>query len=325
MVYLIYLLLAFIVVRVSVKLSNYVDLLDKTTDISGAFLGGVMLAAVTSLPELFTSISATLFLNQPELVIGNILGSNIFNLSILAILILTTYKIFDDHSVAKSHMFTLKVLMVIYALFGATMIIPVKIEIFSINIVSIVILIVYIFAVKKMSADETEVEEEEEVTTNLTTKQIMIRFSVCSIILVLASIAITYTTDIIAAELNLGKTVAGALLLGIATSLPELTSSIALVKVRNYNAMVGNILGSNLFNFFVIFIADILLVKQTLFIANSQTYSLLIFGVLCIISVYTVLNVKLSDKHSEKTRRAIYLSGSSAALIGYLMFIVTSM
>ena len=74
-----YLILAVIVMGFSIQLSNYVDIIDKRTSISGAFIGGVILAAITSLPELFTSISATALLGQPELVIGNILGSDIFN------------------------------------------------------------------------------------------------------------------------------------------------------------------------------------------------------------------------------------------------------
>ena len=55
-----YLIIATVVVFASIKLSNYVDLLDKKTNLSGALLGGILLAAVTSLPELFTSISSTL-------------------------------------------------------------------------------------------------------------------------------------------------------------------------------------------------------------------------------------------------------------------------
>ena len=51
---------------------------DRTTGLSGAFLGGVMLAAVTSIPELITSITAVAIVKQPDMVIGNILGSNLF-------------------------------------------------------------------------------------------------------------------------------------------------------------------------------------------------------------------------------------------------------
>ena len=52
MIYLIYLALAAAVVLLSIKASIYVDLLDKNTKLSGAFIGGVLLSAVTSLPEL---------------------------------------------------------------------------------------------------------------------------------------------------------------------------------------------------------------------------------------------------------------------------------
>ena len=80
MLYLEYIVLAALVVFLSVRLSYYVDCLDKKTNLSGAFIGGVMLAAVTSLPELFTSLTAVLALDQPDLVQGNVLGSNIFNI-----------------------------------------------------------------------------------------------------------------------------------------------------------------------------------------------------------------------------------------------------
>ena len=79
-----YAVVASLVVWLSIKASKYIDMLDKTTKLSGAFLGGVLLSAVTSLPELFTSISATVLLKKPSLCIGNILGSDIFNLAILA-------------------------------------------------------------------------------------------------------------------------------------------------------------------------------------------------------------------------------------------------
>ena len=51
MIYLIYLALAIAVVLLSIKASVYVDLLDKNTKLSGAFIGGVLLSAVTSLPD----------------------------------------------------------------------------------------------------------------------------------------------------------------------------------------------------------------------------------------------------------------------------------
>lgn len=56
-------LIAFFVVFLSIKLAELVYLLDKKTKISGASIGGVLLAAVTSPPELFTAISAVKVIN----------------------------------------------------------------------------------------------------------------------------------------------------------------------------------------------------------------------------------------------------------------------
>lgn len=88
MIYVVYLCVAAGLTFLAIKAADYVDLIDKKTSLSGAFIGGVMLSAVTSLPEMFTSISSTLMLKQPGLCMGNILGSDLFNLLILAVLAL---------------------------------------------------------------------------------------------------------------------------------------------------------------------------------------------------------------------------------------------
>ena len=78
-----YLVLSIIVVVSSIRISSCVDELDKQTKMGGALIGGILLAGVTSLPELITSISSTTMLNNPDLAFGNILGSNTFNIFIL--------------------------------------------------------------------------------------------------------------------------------------------------------------------------------------------------------------------------------------------------
>lgn len=88
MIFIQYFILAFLVVTLSLFLSKYVDELDKKTNMSGAFIGGILLAAVTSLPEFITSLSAIFILKEPMLVQGNVLGSNIFNFIIIAITVI---------------------------------------------------------------------------------------------------------------------------------------------------------------------------------------------------------------------------------------------
>ena len=83
---LLYVVAAAIVVIASLKLSDFLNIIDKKSNISGAFLGGVLLAMVTSLPELFSSLTATVFVKNNDYVLGNVLGSNLFNMMIFALI-----------------------------------------------------------------------------------------------------------------------------------------------------------------------------------------------------------------------------------------------
>ena len=89
-------------------------MIDRSTRLSGAFLGGVLLSAITSLPELFTSISATVLIDNPSLCIGNILGSNLFNFGMLAVVILFFLRSFSRASLAVSHRYVMLFLMMMY-------------------------------------------------------------------------------------------------------------------------------------------------------------------------------------------------------------------
>lgn len=280
-----YLVLAVFVVYFSIKLSFYVDELDKKTNISGAFIGGIILAAVTSLPELFTSISACLIVKEPNLVLGNVLGSDLFNLIIFGLCLLFAAKLYKECYVSKTHPYTLLLTLLMYAAccYGIThQNSTVDLKIFALDIASIAILIIYVINVKVIAGDEGN-ETEEEASSDLTPKQILVRFAVFAILLVAASIVLTVVTDELADRLELGKTVAGAIFLGVATSLPELTSSINLVRLKNFNASIGNVTGSNIFNFIILVFGDLLYTGGSIYFNEPASLIILYFGVVSVI------------------------------------------
>ncbi|MBS6374857.1 MAG: sodium:calcium antiporter [Erysipelotrichaceae bacterium] len=281
MIYLAYGLLAVLVVLFSIKLSQYVDALDKKTNLSGAFIGGVMLAAVTSLPELFTSLTAVLALDQPQLVQGDVLGSNVFNLCIIAVVILIAAKGYRDSQVSRSHKQTLLYGLIMYALVFLAIIKPITLDlgIINVNLMTILILLVYAVNVHSMKHDDSA-ENEEPCDLDLSVPQITVRFLLFSVALVLVSILLTQVTNIIAEDLNMGATVAGAIFLGVATSLPELSASLSLMRLGNFNASFGNVVGSNLFNFIIFCFADIIYTKGSIYLNDGQVMNLIGFGAL---------------------------------------------
>lgn len=297
-VILLYVLSGAALVFFSIKCADYVDLLDKKTNLSGAFIGGVILAAITSLPELVTSISAVTVVNNPELIIGNVLGSNVFNLCIFGATTALSVKAFANAKIGKSHIAIIICTIVADALMFATLLLNPKftrIPYLEINGASLIILVIYFISLRFLSNDDSESEQED--TSALTLKQIIIRFILMALCLVAMSFIVTYFTDIIQERLNLGASLAGAIFLGVVTSLPELSSSIALVRHRNFNAMVGNVVGSNMFNFTIFSISDFIAGKKLIYVDSAESRNMIYFGIIS--TVFVALSILLQSRFKK--------------------------
>ena len=333
--FLVYAVVAAIVVFLSIKLSDFVDLLDKKTNVSGAFLGAILLAAVTSLPELFTSITSTIFVHNNSYVIGNILGSNLFNMAMFVIIYGIFFKKVIDAKVNKSHVFSLIISGLMYA------VVAVASFVFDkngwvlgwFNPLSILVLGLYVFSIIKTPKEEAPEEDEKEVESKLTVKQIIVLFTLFSILLIGASIGMTYCVDWICSLWEgLGDTFGGALFLGVATSLPELTATITLCKKGNYNAAVGDIVGSSVFNFFILTVADVLsfLVKDDagnwigLYKIDPSSLMLIICGVVsnAILLITTALLCK--KKLTGNSGKTLVLVTGIISLASYIVFLILS-
>lgn len=293
---LLYLVVASAVVWASIRASHYIDLIDRTTKLSGAFLGGVLLSAVTSLPELFTSLSATLVLHKPSLCISNILGSNLFNVAMLATVMLCCIRNAGRLRSGKGNLVVAIYVALIYAVMGLDYFGILHFELGTVNIITFIFIFIYILAVRHLSGEtsaEPEAGEEQQPVT-LSLNAIIVRFVLASIAIIVLSIAMTYITDAVAGKYNIGQGLAGALMLGVATSLPEVSSTIALFRMKNYDIAVGNIVGSNLFNFMVLCIADIASYKTSVYVYNEdpKVISLLFFGAIASVIAIPMLFVR---------------------------------
>ena len=323
-VLLLYFVTAAILVFFSVKCANYVDLLDKKTDISGAFIGGMILAAVTSLPELVTSISAIYVVHNAELIVGNVLGSNIFNLCIFGALTTVAVRNFSKASIGQSHLKMALCTIIAFIMTGVTLFTGFgRIPFVNINLASLVILVVYVVSIRFLSGDDGESEGEDD--SPLTVRQIAVRFFLMAAGLVAASVAVTYLTDQLSIRLNLSASLAGALFLGVATSLPELSSSIQLVRLKNFNAMLGNVLGSNMFNFTILSVADIIAGNTAVYVNSYQTSCMLICAMISTLLTMVALLAKRRMLTSAKGAALLwYAVPAVLTLVSYGTFLVLS-
>lgn len=304
MIYIQYVFLVTAVVFLSVNLSKYVDELDNLTDLSGAFIGGILLAGITSLPEFITSTTAVLFLDEPNLVQGNVLGSNIFNCTVLGACFLLASKKFTNGRIEKNHIYTTFITLILCFFFSYFIKSPLELgsETFNLNIISLVFILGYVMNLFVVGKDHGSIGNSnvtsfsqptnQSETSSNTIKTVILKLIIFAILLVIASVYLTNVSNQLNEKLQIGATIGGAIFLGIATSLPELTASINLIRLNNFNAAVGNVVGSNMFNLIILSFADIIYHKSSLYTSNPEALNLLNFGILALLMILSAFFTK---------------------------------
>ena len=313
----------------SIILARIVDALDKKTKMSGGFLGGILLAGVTSLPELITSLTAILLIGNQDMTFGNIIGSNFFDIIVIGVVMLCMFNIVKKSQLSKNTgilillCFMVSLIILVFNIFNISLVIPA----ININILSIVFIVFYVFVVI-LSGKKDDIEKQEEIEkqtlfSKMSIKQIVLWFVLCAVFLVGVSVGITYATDYIATTYSIGSSVAGALFLGVATSLPEVITCIELTRLGNFNMALNDIYGSCMFNLLILTIADIFYFKGTIFTFNTQTLYFLSFMIGAIL--LTMLMFLLRRKNSKISQKGwIYLSLGLIMVAGYILSMVLS-
>lgn len=278
-----FLILAFLTAFSSVKLSYYGDILGKESKLGSALVGGILIASITSLPEFITSISAVL-INNPSLSFGDILGSNMFNIFIIAIFNLYFFRKNIFNSLSKSYKVECLILIIEYLLIIVSGIMNNK------NIITFLLFISYIiYAISIVK------NKNEESINNIKESNPFIKFIILSIALIILSSLLTIEADRITRLYpKISSSSVGAILLGITTSLPEVVSTFTLIKLNNIDMAISNILGSNIFNFLVLAFSDLFLKKNHIFTYIDNYSNLYLFGglIIMILLVLAIYNRK---------------------------------
>ncbi|MFV0425020.1 MAG: sodium:calcium antiporter [Bacilli bacterium] len=315
MILLAFFLCAAVVVFFAIKLSDSADWFEKNTKLTGALVG-FLLAAVTSLPELISGITS-IFIKQEELAISSILGSNLFNYNIVVVanLAFIGYMAFNklDKNVNKIVYFILSMYVVIIAGLIIGSIFGIPLFDFRISIISILIILIYIWSVRSIEDDSEETKEYAP--KSIVRKKIYLSV-LFIIILIISSSLLAKIVEEVMYEIGLSASLAGSILLGASTSLPEFVGAITLMRKRQYNVAVSSVLSSNLFNFSVLFILDIFTKKTILTYFTNDIFILLIFGVV------NTLIILFAIKFYKVKSKFLYMIPSVMVLVVYLSYLL---
>lgn len=296
---------AAVIIFSGAKLSFYGDQIAEITGMGKAWVGLILMASVTSLPELITGISAVTIIDAPDLAAGDIFGSCMFNLLILSML---------DAKIKRPLFSIVKSSHILVVIFGIILLTVVGIAIYLHNqipsllwISSFTFLVIAIYLVsvwgifKYEQADLINSGETRHAYTSYDKaelKSVIGNYALHALIVIGAAVFLPYFGEHIASYSGLGNSFFGTLFIAAATSLPELVVSIAALRMGSLDMAVGNLLGSNVFNMCILAIDDIFYREGSLFSAISPTHLLSVF-IIIIMSAIVALGLlfKPEKKH----------------------------
>ena len=277
-----FLIFAFLTVFLSIKLSYYADLLSKTSGVSKALVGGIVLAGVTSLPEFVTCFSA-MVVDNPALAIGDIIGSNLFNLFMICFFDIVFIKKMIFSNTSRSHNIVVLILILNYLAFYLFVSKIFDFSLLSIGFPSILIIATYILYLKKIPKFEVD---SYVINEDGSSKKTVVKLAIVSLCMAISSVLLTIVVNNISiAHPSFSSSFLGAIFLGITTSLPEVVTFYALINIKSYDIAVSNIIGSCLFNLLVLAIGDIVFLGYPVYMfSDNDTLILVILGLLFLVS-----------------------------------------
>ena len=211
----------------------------KRFNLSAILVSAVIIGFGTSLAELTVSIEAVL-INAPEIAIGNIVGSNTANILLVsAIAAMVSPIILKDLNINRE----------ISVMLLATLLLLFFKYIDFLNIITgfifLLILVTYIIVSFKKGQNDNA---EPEALPNMPFIKALIYCVVGIILLVLGGWLLVSSSIEVAQSFGISEAVIGLTVVAIGTAIPELTTTIIAALKKQNNLIIGNILGSNIFN-----------------------------------------------------------------------------
>jgi cation:H+ antiporter len=252
---------AALIVVAAMKLAECADAIALRTKLGGMFVGTLLLAGATSLPELFTTLHS---INQgvPALAAGNIFGSSMFNMLILAMLDLSNPRTRILRRVAVNHALSASVAVLLTGTAVLFVLADIGAQIGWVGLDSIMLVGMYwlgmalVYGKNRLRGESAEVPPAN-VEGVLGLAPAVLCFSGATVVLVMVTPWLVHSSVGIAEITGLSTGFIGAALVAVVTSLPEVVTAVAAVRIGAHDLAVGNLFGSNIFNIFALGSTDI--------------------------------------------------------------------
>ncbi|WEJ63707.1 sodium:calcium antiporter [Thiomicrorhabdus lithotrophica] len=257
---------ALVIVMAGTKLTRLADTLADQTGLGEALFGVLLLAGATSLPDFAATLSASMD-SRPDLAMSNVMGSMAVNLVFLGIADIVYRKANLEHAAASTVNLTLAGLLIALLTLPLLAVFTPSITFFNIHPITPVIIAAYLFGLHLVLRSESKpmwfprqtfqtVADEPIQQHYESLSAVWLGFIIMALFTGIAGWFLMEAAKEIADQTGMSETLVGGLFTALATSTPELVTTIAAIRIGALTLAVSNIFGTNCFNILVVAAAD---------------------------------------------------------------------
>jgi cation:H+ antiporter len=271
-----------VVVIAGTRLSKYADIISEKTGLGRIWIGAVLLATVTSLPELATGVSSVALVGQPDLTLGDLFGSNLVNLALIAIIDVFYTRGPILHFLGSGIVLAATASTLLLAVAATSIYIAQNVAVVGlfnyIGLYSPLLILLYLLI--QYTLVRFHPPQESQLSANVSTKadydntslvKVSVIFAVTALAIAGAGIWLGIIGEQISTVTGLKSSFVGTLFLAICTSSPEIVVSMSALRMGALDMAVGNLIGSNLFNMGVTIFVDDLFYKRGPILSYAAT------------------------------------------------------
>jgi cation:H+ antiporter len=257
---------AVVVWAAGARLTRTLDAISVKTGLGQAFVGMLLLGGITSLPEIANVISASVA-GVPRLAVNNLLGSAAINVVLLAATDAAIGRGAITSIIAKpaTMMMCTLCMMVLCAVALAIAVGDIAIVGAGVWSIAICALSVAFFGLAAsydsrspwIVRDVQPTAPGTDEAPKASLRRLVGVSAILAALIFAAGFTLSETGDAIAVQTGLGAGMVGFLLIGLSTSLPELSSIVTALKLRRYEMAFGQVLGTNLINLSLFLLVDL--------------------------------------------------------------------
>ncbi len=243
-----------------VRLSGYADTIAAHTGLSGNWIGLILLGTVTSLPELVTGLSAVTLAAAPDIAVGDVLGSCVFNLAILA-MVEVAYRQGTVYALAdRGHLLSAGFGVVLLA--GVALAVLLSLQgmmpsIGHVSVASVGLLAMYLVAMRAIYlCEQRNAGPPELEAPQMSLRAALVRYAMAATVIVGAGVWLPLIGVQLAQAMGWSSSFVGTLFVAFATSVPELATTWGAMRIGAIDMAIGNLLGSNLFDVLILSLDD---------------------------------------------------------------------